>query len=216
MPFRNAFRKVKKYFKKKYYGKKKTYPRSYKGKQFRAHHFKLPISFGNKMGDPSPSNPSITNYTNINLSSISDYQSYANLFDQYRLNKIVLIFTPLDVQATAGLSSGTVNSRGHLSYVINRTGDNITTESQMQEYSNYKEIPYGKQVKVSFVPNCLGMAYKTSIATAYMPKYKQWIDTADIGAYHYGISYNVQTEDSQFIPEYKVRGYMYFSTKNCH
>lgn len=219
---RSSYRRPSSFPKRRYTRTYRRYPRRYAKRPIRKaalnnHHFKIPFApnWSNQTGGSSTGSANIVDY-HTNLSAITNYGEFQAMFDQYRVNKIVFKFTPVDPVAfqTPHVTTNLPVGRGYLFYCINHTGTSYGSESAMLQCSNYKRVPYGKTVNICFTPCTLTEKYRSAIATGYSAKYKDWIDMADITCPQYGLTVGVMTTDSGFVPSYAVSGTMYFSCKS--
>lgn len=129
------------------------------------------------------------------LSQIPAYSELVNLFDNYRMVGVSYRWV-----VTRSTDWATTNANRGWSVRINWTHDfnDSTTISQSQIYqrANQREV-YLNNDKLStrwfsLKPAALIQMFESISSTAYQPKWKQWFDTADVTAPHYGIKYAYQ------------------------
>jgi len=122
------------------------------------------------------------------LADCSEYSSFTNLYDQYRIVKIQCLFMPLTLLQTAG--TGSVTSSPLV--VIADYDDNSTLTSMVQLY-NYQNVQFCKcQDKLEFAikPRLALAAYSGSF-TSYANASPQWIDSNSTAVQHYGIKVGI-------------------------
>lgn len=136
--------------------------------------------------------PSGTGTTVFQLSQVNSFTEIVNLFDNFRITKIayrwVILRNP--DQVTTATYKG-IYPRINWTHDFNDqqpiSRDNIYQRANMREVwfsdNNQKSRWY------TLKPSVLVTMYESSIANAYTPKWKQWLDTADNAAPHYGIKY---------------------------
>ena len=130
--------------------------------------------------------------------------SYTELFEYYKINKVVCTFrykgasTPAytTVPATSSGNQATyameINNEINPVLYVKIDYDDITADSlaTLKKSSRTKEIQFTNDkptVDVVFKPAIQAMAYKTAVTTGYMPKWNQWLRTTDDTIPHYGL-----------------------------
>ena len=126
----------------------------------------------------------------ISLAHMSGAGELVSLFDNYRIIKVLYrwVITRNPDQATAA------GNKGVYPRLVWRHDFNDSTpisRTQMYQASNIKEVffsdNYQKTRWYSLSPASLVQMYESGTSTAYQPKWRQWMDTADQAAPHYGI-----------------------------
>lgn len=125
------------------------------------------------------------------LAELPQVSQFTNIFDAYRINKVVFKFIPLsnNVNLPQNTPGNLAAAPQWLSTVIDYDDSSIlTTEGSMLEYESFKQTaPYRRHTR-SFVPALAIEAYKTSGTTiAYSQARKKWIDAAYTDVPHYGV-----------------------------
>lgn len=144
-------------------------------------------------------------YTDIfQLSSLPNYTEFTNLFDQFRINMIKYsIIQNRNVNQTFYDSATTLVNYTALPTIVSIIDydDSATTPNlnTLYQYQNQKVTSYGVPHKRIFSPSVLASAYETGIGTAYMPRFKQWIDTEDSSTIHFGIKWAATALDNSAI-----------------
>lgn len=123
------------------------------------------------------------------FTDVPGYGDFTNLFDEYRINWVKVMFNP-----AYGMKSG-IDTWGetHPFYVVVDNNDAATAASiaALGEYGSCKVFAMNKDPFQVFVrPHILGMVYQSAIATSYisMPPTK-WISADNASVPHYGIKY---------------------------
>lgn len=132
-----------------------------------------------------------TNTTTFALNNVNGVSELVSLFDNFRVVKVLYRWVCL---RNPDLSTGT--NKG-LYPRINWTHDfndsTIITRDQIYQRANMKEVyftdSYQKTRWYSLNPSILMQAYESGVATAYSPKWRQWLDTSDQATPFYGIKY---------------------------
>lgn len=136
--------------------------------------------------------PGSYNTTTFSLFDLASYGEFLNLFDNYRITRVVYRWV---VTRSPDWNSTTANRGWSIrvgwchdfndSIGINQL--NIWQRSNLKEaYLNTDKL---KTKWYSLRPSCLMQLYEGTGATAYAPKWRQWVDTADYSMPHYGIKY---------------------------
>jgi len=120
---------------------------------------------------------------------------FSTLFENYQINmvtvKIQLITNPDATYATnqGGSIGNYSNWYPRVWYAVDPDGGVAETIASMKERQSVKckVLQPGSFVKISFVPNCRTLAYKTSTTEGFTPKNIK-IDMVDTDVPHYGLS----------------------------
>lgn len=126
-----------------------------------------------------------------NVVNVSDFQ---NLFDQYKIIKVVCYFKlQTNPDAVAPLNSTTgvtaANFYPKLWYIQNDDDLTALNLDQIKQRQGVKCQVLEPNKMISFVikPRILIQTYSSSISTGYAPKYGMLIDMANPGVPHYGM-----------------------------
>lgn len=148
--------------------------------------------------------------TTFNLSQLPNSTDFTNLFDMYRINKIVCKFVPNHDNSNIGAAL-IPNFHTVLDYTDATAPASLNA---MYEYANWRMsrgIAIHKRV---FSPASLDFVNATAGANAGNPTWKQWISTSAPTIEHYAIKYAaeqaVATGDISWTPYIT----MYFSCKS--
>lgn len=130
-----------------------------------------------------------------NLVQSSDF---TNLFDQYRIRKVIVTFQLITNPDAAyplnsTVSSATVNPSNwfpKLWYIPDYDGGADETIPTIKERQGVrcKILKPNSFVTIAFTPKCRTLTYSTSTSTGYAPKNIK-IDMSDTNVEHYGIKY---------------------------
>lgn len=130
--------------------------------------------------------------TTFALNNVNGSGELVSLFDNYRITRVVYRWVIARTPDWA-----TTNANRGWSVRINWTHDfNDSTpiaQSFIYQRANQHEafLNVDKMATrwYSLKPAALVQMYESSTSTAYQPKWKQWMDTSDNSAPHYGIKY---------------------------
>lgn len=118
------------------------------------------------------------------------YTEFTPLFQEYRINCIVLTMLPCWDSCDIGdLTVAATNLKlPSIGWVIDYNDANTPSgAAALQQYSNYREKLFKGPIKIKVWP-CLALAsYVSGVTTGYTVKRKQWVHIADTGVKHYGI-----------------------------
>jgi len=115
------------------------------------------------------------------LNSVSDYGSWASVFDQYRITAMEVTVMP-QYSATTTITTVT----GHIHSVIDYDDNTTITPAQALEYSNCIVYNPGDTSVRSFKPHIAAAAYSGTF-TSYANLADQWIDSGSPGVVHFGM-----------------------------
>lgn len=125
----------------------------------------------------------------FSFADLSQYASFAAIFDQYRIDMVEIRFTPqaLATTITGGAVDPTTNLFGT---VLDWDDANaLSSTAAYREYDNWKsQGAYDLTVhKRKFVPRIAVGAYGSSAFGQYTNLGPQWIDSASTAVQHYGV-----------------------------
>lgn len=149
---------------------------------------------------------------NFRLDMLPNYTEFTNLYDMYRINKIVVKLIP-KVSEVGMVLGATNNSAGIQIHSALDFDDSAapTNVSQLTQYSTYK-MTRGHNIHTRvFVPKCELSANGTANAA---PKAYQWLDTAHPDVAHYGMKLIIPTISANTIVYYDYSVTAYFSCKS--
>lgn len=136
--------------------------------------------------------PSGTGSAVFTLANTTAYSELVNLFDNYRITRVMyrwVVTRNPDWNTTTGNRGWSVRINwGH-----DFNDSTPISQSQIYQRAGMREV-YLNNAKLtsrwySLKPASLVQMYESSTATAYQPKWRQWMDTNDSAAPHYGIKF---------------------------
>lgn len=148
----------------------------------------------------------------FNLNQMPNATEFSNLYDAYRINRIVVKIIPkiTEVGGILGSASNSMNVSLH-SAVDYDDSHAPTGISDLVQYSTYK-MTRGNQIHTRvFTPRVELSANATSNAA---PKAYQWLDTADLSLAHLGMKLYIPFISASTVIYYDYSVTMYFSCKN--
>lgn len=138
--------------------------------------------------------PNVDGTTVFQLNNVNGFGELVSLFDNYRITKVLYrwIITRTPDTVTTAANKG-LYPRICWCHDFNDT--NVVTRNIIYQRANMKEVYMGDNYQktrwYSLSPAVLGQMYESSLATAYTPKWRQWLDTSDSATPHYGIKYSI-------------------------
>lgn len=155
------------------------------------------------------------------LSDLPSYTEFTTLYDQYRINFIVLKFYPRITQINLPQSSTTapvVKIPNMFMVVDHDGGTTVTSFDQLLQYPKCKIAPMNRGFTLKFRPASLSTMYADAVTSNYSPKWKQWCDVTQPQQRHYGVQYGIETHLVSGAPADNMFGYdvhlhMYFSCR---
>jgi len=136
------------------------------------------------------------------LSDLPNYTEFTNLFDRFRIVKVAVHLIPQWTNNDLNPVTSMEKVNPAIYSVVDTTEDAAPTAlTEMYEYSNLKITRGGRIHTRYFSPAVLTNAFEGVAATAYIPKWKQWITTDDYATPHYAIKLagdKTQTSSNNF------------------
>lgn len=125
---------------------------------------------------------------NFQFQELPNYTEFQNLYDCYRINKIVMKFVPNHNSSEFGSTKAMCEFNSVLDF------NDVTVPTaltQLYEYQNWRMTRGNRIHTRMWTPSVLTVISTTS-ATNYIgdaPKYKQWLNTSQADIEHYGLKY---------------------------
>lgn len=163
-------------------------------------------------------------FKSFNLNEMNNAAQYKELFEYYRIDKVVVKFKykAYTVATTAG--GGTIGPRtNEINPIIffKKDHNDVSADSisVMKESMKTKEVQLTNNrpnFTVVLKPAVQTEAYHTALSSTYMPKWGQWLSTDDGSVPHYGLkAYAIGYRDSNTNPgQIQVSFKYYVSFKN--
>lgn len=156
----------------------------------------------------------------FSLDDIMQSSSYTDLFEFYRIDKVVVTFRYKQVNNATEASGRAQNEVNPLLY-FKVDHDEITAQTvpQMKESSKTREHQFSNDkpnFSITLKPAIQAEAYKTALTSAYTPKWGQWLRTVDDTVPHYGLkAHCIAYKDAAWNPGSLAVEYKYYiSFKN--
>lgn len=159
------------------------------------HHFRYRISAGT-VGIANGANSSY-NGINFRLNQIPNYTELTSLYDEYRIDKVVVEFhprasaltTPAAAPAAGNVNQSFSNIQPFLTVIDYDDSTPPGSRNDLVQYSNLLVSHYGQKVTRTFVPHVAVPVFRTGVSSGYGSKPKQWIDCANDDVPHYGLKW---------------------------
>jgi len=154
------------------------------------------------------------------LSKIMQSSEYKTLFEMYRIDKVVVTFRYKQINNATEANGRAQNEVNPLLYFkVDHDDIGTQTVAEMKESSKTKEHQFSNDkpnFTISLKPAIQTEAYKTSLTSAYVPKWGQWLRTVDDGVPHYGLkAHCIAYKDGSWNPGSLAVEYKYYiSFKN--
>lgn len=158
-------------------------------------------------------------FETFSLSKMKQQSSYADIFEFYRIDKIVATFR-YKMNSRASASYNVQNEVNPLLFFkVDHNDITADTLAVMKESMKTKEKQLSNdkpEFSIVLKPAIQTEMYRSSVTTAYSPKWGQWIPTNDPTVPHYGLkAYAIGYKDSNFDPGSISVTYKYYvSFKN--
>lgn len=157
----------------------------------------------------------------FNLGACDNVSNILAMYDQFRINKVVMKFTP--VMATVvnkpyddTTTPGTAVRAPTLATCIDWDSETPSSvnQSEMKMYPSYRECLGTQKHTRVFTPAMLITGYRSATTSCYLPKYKQWIDCAQNNTPHFGLRIYYETASPGGAWTYEIRIKVYASFKS--
>lgn len=131
-------------------------------------------------------------YESFTLTKMRQQASYAEIFEFYRIDKVVATFRYKGGTAQIAVDNDyTTNEVNPLLYFKvdhnDETADTLTTLKDSMKTKTHMFSNNSPEFSIQLKPAIQSEMYKSSVTTAYTPKWGQWIPTTDPGVPHYGL-----------------------------
>lgn len=145
---------------------------------------------------------------------------YTQMFDQYRLNKVVIKWRVLRVTNITAENTTVLAPLGGFTNIPNFVSVVDFDDTLVVDYDDVRER-YGSRVRPAtrpgtdiITPKVLSEAYRSTTSSAYIPKAKQWLDSTYNDVPHFGLKWAMQP--SEPAGQYAIEGTVtyYVSFKN--
>jgi len=155
--------------------------------------FAISTGIGAGTGDTPPyivAAPSVNSYFSMafSLQDLSQAATLTALFDQYRIDKVVVKFVP-QAQALNVMNVASPNNSVPALYAVLDFDDAtaLTSLAAATQYDNVQIVPYGEGLDITVWPSNTPALYASGAFSGYEVQKAQWVDCANTAVGHYGI-----------------------------
>lgn len=119
------------------------------------------------------------------LTDVQNATEFGALYDRYMITHVQMKFY-LRVDPTAQSASTAIWPR--MWYIKDYDDTTPASIAEIREHSQYKEhvLNPARPLVINLKPAILAQTYRTAVAAGYSPKWKQWVDMAQLNVPHYG------------------------------
>jgi len=161
-------------------------------------------------------------YYSAALSKMKQQAQYCQLFEFYRIDKIVATFRYKggNAEVAGAQTSRAWNEVNPLLYFKvdhnDITSDTLATMKDSMKTRTHMFTNNKPEFSIQFKPAIQSEMYKSSVTTAYTPKWGQWIPTNDPTVPHYGLkTFAIAFQNAQWNPGTIAVSFKYYvSFKN--
>lgn len=125
---------------------------------------------------------------NFQLAGVDNYTDFTNLFDQYRIDYIVVRFRPqFNMASFASFSSTTIPTL----YTVIDMDDSNTPASlaELRQYQTLRESKFDRTISRTLQPRCASALYSGAF-TSYSTV-RPWVDCASSAVQWYGVKFGI-------------------------
>ncbi len=130
-------------------------------------------------------------FKKFELNTIKQQAQYAQIFEFYRIDKVVVTFRYKGGNAGIASGSGMWNEVNPLlMFKVDHnddTADSVATLKDSLKCKTHMFTNNNPEFSIQLKPATQDMIYRSATSTAYSPKWGQWIPTNDITVPHYGL-----------------------------
>ena len=139
----------------------------------------------------------VPNTLTFQLSDVINVSDFENLFDQFKISKVVLTlrWTP---RASTYTSTNTIAATGVYNpvlyyYTDHDDDDPVATQQDMLEVQKHKSVRImpSRPINITVKPAVQAMAYQTALSTSYGPKWGMRLNMDDNTTPWYGLKMGV-------------------------
>lgn len=151
----------------------------------------------------------------FSLNKLPNYTEFTNLFDQYRICAVKLTIIPGVTESSLEGASTSSYPLPEVRSIIDYTEDAAPLDfDEMYQYANCK-MTRGNKMHTRYIkPAVLTSAFEGVAATAYIPKWKQWLTTDDSATPHYSIKVGINAVKTANTCYFRVYAKYYLQMKN--
>lgn len=149
------------------------------------------------------------------LNKLPNYTEFTNLFDQYRICAVKLTIIPSITQTVLDGASTSSYPLPEIRSIIDYTEDGTPLDfDELYQYATHK-MTRGNRIHTRyFKPAVLTSAFEGVAASAYIPKWKQWLTTDDSATPHYSIKVGLNAVKTANTCYFRVYAKYYLQMKN--
>lgn len=161
-------------------------------------------------------------FLTFTLADIYNTVSYQKLFEYYQLNKVIIRCRykadgnpRTDVNAATYMPVNEANPV--LWFKVDHNDVNADTLAVMKASTRTKEVQITNNkpnFDIVLKPAILNESYKSLTASTYVPKWRQWLTTADPSVPHYGIKMYATGPGAHSNGSFVITRQYYFTMKN--
>jgi len=162
--------------------------------------------------------------SSFQISDLAQFDHYKELFEYYMLHKVVVTFR----YKTAGAYARASTTDALVPNEINPTlffkvdhndivGDSLAVMKESSRTHEKQLTNSNPKFTITLKPAVQSMNYASITATAYIPKWRVWLNTTDDQVPHYGLKVQVQCPTKSSVIDYGsilIEKKYYFSCKN--
>jgi len=150
----------------------------------------------------------------FSLVDLSDYLSWANIYDQYRITKVKVFIIG---ETQPGLPATGPGYADLISVIDYDSADttSFTTAAELLNYQTSMIHPPGQVTSRSFYPRCTMGVWNTNVVSAAAVGNKaQWIDCSYPNVVHYGFKFCTTQATSTAVPAWNIYVQPFFQFRN--
>jgi hypothetical protein len=163
----------------------------------------------------------------FSLDQVTDYTSFTQLFDQYKITGVKVTFTPGWSSNNLGAAPMSASNDSftplEMAWVIDLDDSTSTVFTDIQKVprSHYHMFKGNEPVSFFIRPRALNQVYESSVSTGYgLNAPGEWLDCNDPTIPHYAVKYAFRTDSTSSTPSLfpfcRVRMMYYLEFQHVH
>lgn len=125
------------------------------------------------------------------LNNVQGFAELKSLFDNYRITRVLYRWVMTRDPSASTAPSGLNGQYPRINWVHDFNDSTPISRNQMMQHAGIREFWFTENKQASrwysLKPSSLSLKYENATQTGYTPKWREWFDTVDDAASHYGI-----------------------------
>lgn len=141
------------------------------------------------------------------LSDLPNYSEYTALYDQFRIDKVIVTFEPVYTDWSGSKSTADTQNFYLPSIYTCLDYDDANSPLAVDDILQYSTEKHGRFIGIHkriLTPSILVQNYETDVSTAYTPAFRRWVSSTDPTTRHFGLKYWIDTPGSTMVVTFRL------------